>query len=91
MRPGDKFYYLNGSRNLLAGVVGEKTDQFTVIGTHMDFPHIDLKPHFLVEQKDQGTCALLTHYYGGIKKYLFATTPLVMRVSVCKEGKLQTF
>lgn len=52
MKPGDRFYYLNGSRNLLAGMVGEKTDKFTVVGTHMDFPHIDLKPHFLLNQND---------------------------------------
>ena len=52
LKPSDRFYYLNGSKNLLAGVVGEKTEQFTIVGTHIDFPHIDLKPHFLVNQDD---------------------------------------
>ncbi|CAL6081786.1 Aminopeptidase_I [Hexamita inflata] len=88
VKPGTKFYYMNKSKSVLCGIVGKTQESLTVVGTHVDVPHVDLKPNFVNEQADQGCVTLKTHYYGGIKKYLFATTPLLMKINSMKDGKV---
>ncbi|CAL5993032.1 Aminopeptidase_I [Hexamita inflata] len=88
VKPGTKFYYMNKSKSFLCGIVGKTQESLTVVGTHVDVPHVDLKPNFVNEQADQGCVTLKTHYYGGIKKYLFATTPLLMKINSMKDGKV---
>ena len=43
-----------------------------MIGAHIDSPRLDLKPNPLYESDD--FAFLKTHYYGGIKKYLWVNT-----------------
>jgi len=47
-----------------------------LVASHIDAPRLDLKIHPLYEEL--GMAYLKTHYYGGIKKYQWVTTPLAM-------------
>ena len=53
---------------------------------HIDSPRLDLKPNPLFEKTD--IAYLKTHYYGGIRKYQWATIPLSMHgVVIRKDGE----
>ena len=45
-----------------------------IVAAHGDSPRLDLKPNPLYEQ--EGIAYFKTHYYGGIRKYQWATIPL---------------
>lgn len=47
-----------------------------LVASHIDAPRLDLKIHPLYEEL--GMVYFKTHYYGGIKKYQWVTTPLAM-------------
>lgn len=57
-------------------IIGENNieEGFKMIGAHIDSPRIDLKPNPFYE--DSNLALMKTHYYGGIKKYQWATIPL---------------
>jgi len=88
---GMKIYKNIHGKSVLAAVVGKKNaaEGFNVLGAHIDSPRLDLKPKPLYEDSD---LALFdTHYYGGIKKYQWATIPLSMHgVFVNEDGKKTT-
>ena len=52
--PGDKFYYVNYDKNLVAGIAGTGVLEHGIVfvGAHGDYPHVDLKPNFVKEMKD---------------------------------------
>ena len=53
-----------------------------ILGAHIDSPRLDVKQNPLYEKDD---FALLdTHYYGGIKKYQWVTTPLAIHGVIVK-------
>lgn len=84
--PGDKIYSINRGKNIILTVMGkEPLEQgVNIIGAHIDSPRIDLKPNPLYED---GELALLkTHYYGGIKKYQWVTTPLALHGVIFKSN-----
>lgn len=56
-----------------------------IIGAHVDSPRIDLKMKPLYGS--DGLCYLDTHYYGGITKYQWVTTPLGLDGIVCRPGQ----
>ena len=88
LKPGETFFYINRDRAAVFGLVGACPDKFTLIDSHLDIPHIDLKPKFIKDDNDSGCCVLETHYYGGIKKYVYQTVPLLMKiVHVSNEGR----
>jgi aspartyl aminopeptidase len=80
VQPGDKVYYINRGKNIALFVIGEApmTSGVHFIGAHVDFPRIDLKIRPLYEEGKAGLALLKTHYYGGLKKYLYATVPLAL-------------
>ena len=84
LKPGDKVFYINRGRNVFAAVIGEEpiTSGLRVIGAHADSPRIDLKQNPLYE--NDGFAYFKTHYYGGIRKYQWATIPLAMHGLVVK-------
>ena len=85
--PGDKVYYVNRGKSLIATTFGKKPlDQgLRINGAHIDSPRLDLKPNPLYEKED--IAFLKTHYYGGIRKYQWATIPLAMHgVVILKDG-----
>lgn len=75
---GQKVYAVNREKSVALFVIGkEKLESgFNLVGSHIDSPRLDLKPNPLYED---GNMALLkTHYYGGVKKYQWATIPLAL-------------
>ena len=85
LKPGDKVYYINRERNVFATVIGENplSEGLKIVGAHADSPRIDLKQNPLYESAD--LALFKTHYYGGIKKYQWATIPLAMHALFVKE------
>ena len=87
--PGDKVYYVNRGKSLIATTFGKKPlDQgLRINGAHIDSPRLDLKPNPLYEKED--IAFFKTHYYGGIRKYQWGTIPLAMHgVVVKKDGEI---
>ena len=84
-KKGDKVYFVNRGKSVLAFVVGEKPvkEGMRVLGAHLDSPRMDLKEHPIYEKN--GFAMGDTHYYGGIKKYQWVTVPLALHGVVCKK------
>lgn len=74
--PGMKIYAENNHKAAMLFIIGEEPIEkgFKMVGSHVDSPRIDLKPNPLYE--DSNMALFKTHYYGGIKKYQWATIPL---------------
>ena len=86
--PGDKVYFINREKNIVLSIIGEE-DIFKGINyivSHIDSPRIDLKGNPLYEELN--LAFMKTHYYGGIKKYQWATIPLALHgVVILEDGK----
>ena len=84
LNPGDKVFWVNRNRSLYIAVIGKEkmSDGVKIVAAHGDSPRIDLKQNPLYEEGEIGL--LKTHYYGGIKKYQWATVPLSMHGIVAK-------
>ena len=82
---GEKYYYNNRGKSLAAFIVGSESLESGVYmsAAHIDSPRIDLKQHPLYEADGFGF--FKTHYYGGIKKYQWTTTPLAIHGVVAKK------
>ena len=78
LAPGDKVYLSNRGKMLLLAVIGRKSlaEGARITAAHIDSPRLDLKPNPLYE--DSELAYLKTHYYGGIRKYQWATMPLAI-------------
>ncbi len=86
VKKGDKGYRVFKGKSLTAFVVGEKSDEFRIIGSHVDSPRLDLKPSPLYQNSELGL--LKSHYYGGIKKFHWVNTPLELHgIAFTKSGK----
>ena len=72
---GDKVYFINREKSMYIAVIGSKKleEGINLVGAHIDSPRLDLKPNALYE--DSEFAYFNTHYYGGIKKYQWTTTP----------------
>ena len=86
---GDKKYYNNNGKSLVAFTVGEENleeNGIRILASHIDSPRIDLKQVPLYE--DAGMGFLKTHYYGGVKKYQWTAIPLALHgVMVKADGE----
>ncbi|MBE7079704.1 MAG: aminopeptidase [Clostridiales bacterium] len=83
LKPGDKVYYNNRGKNLYLIRMGKKDVAkygVRIIASHIDSPRIDLKQVPLYEA--EGIALAKTHYYGGIRKYQWATIPLALHGAV---------
>lgn len=87
LEEGDKVYLINRNKSLAAAVIGKNdlTKGCNIIASHIDAPRLDLKARPLYEDKEASVALLQTHYYGGIKKYQWVSTPLAMHGKVIKE------
>ena len=85
-RPGDKVYFVNRNKALIATTFGrEKLEAgLRINGAHIDSPRLDLKPNPLYEKKD--LAYFKTHYYGGIRKYQWAAVPLALHGIIIKKN-----
>lgn len=84
--PGDKVYQVNRKKAILMTTFGEKPirEGVRINGAHIDSPRLDLKPNPLYEKNE--IAYFKTHYYGGIRKYQWGTTPLAMHGVVVKKN-----
>ena len=85
LKAGDKIYYINHEKSMYLAIIGKDNIEngLNIIGSHADSPRLDLKPNPLYE--DSELAFFKTHYYGGIKKYQWVTTPLALHGVVCKK------
>ena len=91
LKPGDKVYRNNRGKSIMLAVIGEKSlnEGSNICAAHVDSPRIDIKPNPLYE--DSSIAYFKTHYYGGIKKYQWATIPLALHgVVYRKDGSVIT-
>ncbi len=87
LKAGDKVYYINRKKNLALVIVGKDdlTNGANFIVSHLDSPRLDLKQNPLYEDTD--FAMMKTHYYGGIKKYQWASRALALHgVVALKDG-----
>lgn len=82
LNPGDKIYYVNRGKNLVLAIIGSRDiiEGINYVVSHIDSPRIDLKGNPLYE--DLELAFMKTHYYGGIKKYQWASIPLALHGTV---------
>ena len=57
---------------------------FNMVAAHIDAPRVDLKPNPLYEDSNSAMACMRTHYYGGIKKYQWVSTPLALHGVIIK-------
>lgn len=91
VKPGDKVYMNNRGKSMIFAVIGTESlaEGCNICAAHVDSPRLDLKPNPLYE--DTEIAYMKTHYYGGIKKYQWATVPLAIHGVVCrKDGSTVT-
>lgn len=85
---GDKLLLNHKNKAVVLMVLGEDklSKGLNIVGSHIDAPRLDLKPHPLHEAGE--TAYLKTHYYGGVRKYQWATIPLALHGLIyTAEGK----
>ena len=83
-KAGDKVYYNNRGKALILATIGTEPIKsgVRIAAAHIDSPRLDLKPRPVYE--DAQLALLKTHYYGGIKKYQWATIPLALHGVIIK-------
>ncbi len=87
VKAGDKVYAVNKGKNVALFVLGEDLTQgMDIVGSHMDVPRLDVKGMPLVEDKAGRMAYFKTHYYGGVKKYLWTNLPLALHGVVMKKN-----
>ena len=88
-KAGDKIYYVNRGKNLTLVVVGSDDiiNGANFIVSHLDSPRLDIKQNPLYEDTD--FALMKTHYFGGIKKYQWASRALALHgVVALKDGSV---
>ncbi|MBL7148579.1 MAG: aminopeptidase, partial [Candidatus Cloacimonetes bacterium] len=83
-----KVYRLARKKNAAIAVLGKKTvsEGVNIIVSHIDAPRVDLKQNPLFEDGDTKLGMMRTHYYGGVKKYQWMSTPLALHGVFVKEN-----
>ncbi len=81
-----KVFGVSREKNIIAVRFGKKkvSEGLNIVAAHVDTPHIDLKQCPVYEDGASGFGMLRTHYYGGIKKYQWLSTPLALHGVVIK-------
>lgn len=84
LKAGQKVYGFTKDKAVILFVIGKEniSKGLRVVGGHIDSPRIDIKPFPLYEEAELGY--LKTHYYGGVKKYQWASQPLALHGRVIK-------
>jgi aspartyl aminopeptidase len=87
IKPGDRLYVVQMNKSVALFQIGNKpiSQGMNILGAHIDSPRLDVKQNPLYE--NEGFAYLDTHYYGGIKKYQWGSSPLALHgVVVKKDG-----
>lgn len=90
-KSGKKVYSIFRGKTMAMAVIGSKpvSEGVNMVAAHIDTPRVDLKQNPLYEDKSSDMACMRTHYYGGIKKYQWVSTPLALHgVFVKADGSL---
>lgn len=81
---GDKVYAVCMKKTIALFRMGEEpiSNGMNILGAHIDSPRIDIKQNPLYESDE--FAYLDTHYYGGLKKYQWVTSPMALHGVVVK-------
>ena len=84
--PGDKVYFIQLNKAVVASTIGTRPyeEGFHLVIAHTDSPRLDLRPNPLYESDHFSY--FKTHYYGGIRKYQWATIPLSLHGVIYKKN-----
>ena len=76
--PGEKVYWIQHNKAVLSATIGTRSmeEGFHLLIAHIDSPRLDIRPNPLYEAAHFSY--FKTHYYGGIRKYQWATMPLAL-------------
>ena len=76
------------NKAMAIAIIGKKpiSEGVNIVASHIDAPRVDLKQNPLDEDKLTKMAILKTHYYGGIKKYQWMSTPLALHGVVIKSN-----
>ncbi len=85
LKAGDKVYAVWMKKTMVLFNIGTEPMEkgLRILGAHIDSPRLDAKQVPLYE--DTEMALLDTHYYGGVKKYQWTTTPLAIHGVVAKK------
>lgn len=88
LNQGDKVYIVNKDKAIAIVIIGKNkiTDGCQILASHIDSPRLDLKAQPVFEDNDALLALFNTHYYGGIKKYQWVSTPLAIHGKIVKEN-----
>jgi aspartyl aminopeptidase len=77
---GKKIYRTFRKKNAAFALIGEKkiSEGVNLIVSHIDAPRVDLKQNPLYQDSETSLGMMRTHYYGGVKKYQWMSTPLAL-------------
>lgn len=81
-----KVYRVSKNKNAGLAIIGKKpiSEGVNLIVSHIDAPRVDLKQNPLFEDNNTTLGMMKTHYYGGIKKYQWMSTPLALHGTIIK-------
>jgi aspartyl aminopeptidase len=87
-RKENKVFRISRNKNAAIAVIGKKpiSEGVNLIVSHIDSPRVDLKQNPLFEDDTTNLGLMKTHYYGGIKKYQWLSTPLALHGVIVKPG-----
>jgi aspartyl aminopeptidase len=85
LKADDKVYAVYNEKTMALYHIGTDPIEngMNILGAHVDSPRLDVKQNPVYE--NTGYAYFDTHYYGGIKKYLYVTTPLAIHGVVYKK------
>ena len=85
IKAGDKLYAVCMKKTIALFNIGSQPLEkgMNILGAHIDSPRLDVKGNPLYESN--GQAYLDTHYYGGIKKYLWVAQPMAIHGVVCRK------
>ena len=82
----NKVYTIFRNKTIAMAIIGSEpiSNGFNMVAAHIDAPRVDIKQNPLYEDGDSTLACMRTHYYGGIKKYQWVSTPLSLHGFVIK-------
>ncbi len=83
-----RVYKIFKNKAMAIAIIGKKpiSEGINIVASHIDAPRVDLKQNPIYEDSETKLAILRTHYYGGIKKYQWMSTPLALHGVVIKSN-----
>ncbi len=81
-------YRIFKGKTMAIAIIGKQPVKsgINLIVSHIDSPRVDLKQNPLTQHNETKLGILKTHYYGGIKKYQWMSTPLAIHGTIIKKN-----